>query len=226
MGNLAAHAIDTRCCGSEFLTTTNTTPFRGGQDARRYSFIQSSDIHNAATDLVARLTPQATAALQYQVHAGEQVVPPLCSPHTQESAPPGTEGSSVTVSVTQTCRSVAYLTNSLTDIATRTLAHLAPLANFVEVGTTQVTITGSTYHTQTATLSVSVAGVWIYHFTEVTVQQLLRHIAGESQEQAQATIERAEGVAQVSIHLHRLDFKDLLPTSPQQITVQFFYIIS
>ena len=49
--------------------------------------------------------------------------------------------------------------------------------------------------------------------------------AGTSQERAKATLENVDGVAQVSIHLHRLDFKNLLPTNPQRISVQFFYIV-
>jgi hypothetical protein len=121
---------------------------------------------------------------------------------------------------------VAYLTDSLTLVATRTLAHSVTLANYEQVGATQVTVNGSTYHNQTATLTVSVAGVWVYHFTEVTVQQLLHHIAGENQHEAQATIERLDGVAQVSIHLHRFDFTDQLPTNPQHIAIQFLYLVS
>ena len=50
IGNIPAHAIDTRCCGSVFLTATNTSPFSGGQDARTYSFIQTSDLENAAEE--------------------------------------------------------------------------------------------------------------------------------------------------------------------------------
>jgi hypothetical protein len=226
VGNIAAHAIDTRCCGSEFITATNTSAFSGGQDARTYSFIQSSDIQNAATDLLSSLTPQATETLQKEARPGEQVVTPLCSPRTQESAEPGAAAADVTVSVTQTCSSIAYLTDSLNQVATSILAHMATLSNFEEVGTTQVTVNGSTYTNHTATLKVSVSGVWVYRFTQAQEAALTRHIAGESQESAKATLENVDGVAQVSIHVQRLDFKDLLPTNPQRITIQFFYIVS
>jgi hypothetical protein len=226
-GNIAAHAIYARCCGSAFLTATNTTPFTGGQDARSYSFIQSSDIHNAASDLLASLTPQATTALQQEAHVGEQLVTPLCSPRTRASAEAGSEGASVTVSVTQTCYAVVYRQDSLQQAATRTLAQSAGanLARYEQIGTVQVTVNGSTYTTHTATLQVSLAGVWVYRFTQAQVQHVTQEIAGESQRQARATLERVDGVAQVSIHLQRLDFKDLLPTNPQRISVQFFYIV-
>jgi hypothetical protein len=226
VGNIAAHAINTRCCGSQFVTATNTSAFSGGQDARSYSFIQTGDIHNAATDLLASLTPKTTVALQKQVHAGEQLVTPLCSPRTQGSAEPGAEGVNVTVSVTQTCSSVAYQTSSLNLVATSTLAHSLNLANYEQVGTVQVTVNGSTYQNHTATLKGSVSGVWVYRFTKQELTRLTHHIAGESTQKARETIERVNGVAQVSIHLQRLDFNDLLPTDPQHIAIQFFYIVS
>jgi len=225
-GNIAAHALSTRCCGSEFLTATNTSAFSGGQDTRSYSFIQSSDIHHAASDLVGSLTPEATATLQKEARAGEQLVPPLCSPRTQASAEPGSEGASVTVSVTQTCTSVAYLADSLNQVATRTLAQSTPLANYQQAGTVQVTVNGSTYNYHTTRLNVLVSGVWVYRFTQAQLNHLTQEIVGERQQQARATLEKVDGVAQVSIHLHRLDGEDLLPTNPQRISVQFFYLVS
>ncbi len=224
-GNIPAHTIDTRCCGSQFITATNTSAFSGGQDARSYSFIQSSDIQNAATDLLQSLTPQATAALQKEVRLGEQLVTPLCTPTTQESAQPGTESARVTVSVTQTCTSVAYQTSSLNQVATSTLAQSRGLANYQQEGAVQVTVNGSTYANHTALLKVSLSGVWIYHFTQAQETALTQVVAGESQEQAKATLEKLDGVAQVNIHLQRLDLKDQLPTNPQKITVQFFLIV-
>ena len=228
MGNITAHAIYTRCCGSAFLTATNTTPFSGGQDARSYSFIQSSDLQNAASDLLASLTPKTTAALQKEAHAGEQLVTPLCSPRTRESAEPGTAAADVIVSVTQTCYAVAYMQDSLQQVATHTLAQSASanLANYQQEGTVQVIVNGSTYQQQTATLNVSLSGVWVYRFTQAQVQHVTQEIAGESQQQARAILEKVDGVTQVSIHLQRLDFKDLLPTNPQRISVQFFYLVS
>ncbi len=224
-GNIAAGTIDTRCCGSQFLTATNTTPFSGGQDARSYSVIQASDIQNAASDLLARLTPQATVALQQQVRAGEQLVPPLCTPRTISNQEVGTESADVTVSVTQTCRSVAYLTGSLTAVATRTLAHLAK-PHYQQVGSIQVTVDSSTYIHQTTLLHVSLAGVWVYHFSSEQLTHFKTVLAGKSLQDAQRILNQQEGIQNVSIHLQRFDFKDTLPTNPQRINVQLFYIVS
>lgn len=138
---------------------------------------------------------------------------------------PGSEGTSVTVSVTQTCTSVAYTLSSLQEVATSTLAHMAT-PNYQEAGTVEVIVNGSIYAHQTALLHVSLSGVWIYHFTKAQLTQLTRQIAGKSQQQAKAALEKVDGVIMVTIHVHRLDFKDLLPTNPQHISVQFFYLVS
>jgi hypothetical protein len=223
-GNIAAHTIDTRCCGSQFITATNTSAFSGGMDARTYSFIQSSDIQNASSDLVTSLTSEATAALQQQARRGEQLVTPLCTPRTTSSQDPGAEGASVTVSVTQTCTSVAYALTSLQQVATSTLAQMTN-PHYQQEGAVQVTVNGSTYADQTALLNVSLSGAWVYHFTQAQLVQFAHHIAGESQQQAQATLAKGDGIASVSIHVQRLDFKDLLPTDPQHINLLIVFLV-
>lgn len=219
-------SIHPRASGSEFITATNTMAFSGGQDERDYSYIQRSDIQNAVNILVQRLTPQAITALNNKARKGEQIVTPLCNPRTTSNKNEGAQAASVIVSVTQTCSSVAYLTDSLNLVATRTLAQSSNLTEYQQVGTTQVTVNGSTYEQRTATLHVSLSGVWVYRFTQGELTQLTRHIAGESQEKATALLESVAGIVQVSIHLRRLDFKDQLPTDPQRINVQLFYMVS
>ncbi len=139
---------------------------------------------------------------------------------------PGTEAASVTVSVTQTCSSVAYLTDSLNQIATSVLAHHVNLINYQQAGTVEVKVNGSTYQSKSAALRVTLQGIWVYHFTQAQLTQLTRSIAGKNQQEAQATLERVGGIAQVSIHLQRIDFRDLLPTNPQRISIQFFSLVT
>lgn len=225
-GNLPAHTLYARCCGNQFITATNTTPFSGGQDARSYSYIQTSDIQNAASTLFTSLTPLAAAQLQHHVQTGEHLVMPVCSPSIQQSVRPGAIGTQVTVSVTQNCTSVAYTLASLQQVATSTLARSLPLAQYEQVDTTQVTVNGSTYANHSAMLNVSLSGVWVYRFTKEQLAVLTHQIVGKSQAKAKAILEQGAGVAQVSIHLERLDFKDELPANPQRISVQFFYLVS
>ena len=225
-GNIVAHALSTRCCGSSFLTATNTSAFSGGQDAKDYSYIQTSDLQNGANTLLASLTPQAIEALNKEARTGEQLVPPLCNPHTSSDQQAGATATSVTVSVTQSCSIVAYLTNSLNQVATNILAHSGNFALYEQVGTTQVTVNSSTYEKHSALLQVSLSGIWVYHFTQAELTRLAQNIAGESQEQARATLEKVAGITQVSIRVQWFDFKDQLPTNAECIHIQLFYIVS
>lgn len=85
---------------------------------------------------------------------------------------------------------------------------------------------GSTYTNQIASLNVSLSGIWVYRFTQAQFMQLTHQIAGKSQQQARAILTTGDGIAQVSIHVHRLDFQDQLPTNPERITIQLFYLVS
>ncbi len=224
IGNISAGAIQTRCCGSVFVTATNTTPFSGGEDVRNYSFIQSSDIERAATDVLSHLTPKVSAALQKQGRQGEHLVTPLCMPHIIPSANEGTQAASVSVSVTQTCRSVAYALDSLEQTATALLAHTTNLANYQQVGTVQVTVNSSTYEKRTAQLRVTLSGIWIYHFSQEELLYMSQLIAGVSQQKARARLEHQTGIAQVTLTLRRFDFKDLLPADPTHIQIVCFEV--
>jgi hypothetical protein len=217
-GNIPANAIYTHCCSASVIAT-NVTPFSGGQDARDYSYVQSSDIQNATSTLLPPLTSKATAALTKQARIGESVVTPVCSPHTTSSAKPGSEAVSVTVSVTQTCSSIAYLTDSLNQTATSILAHTENLANYAQVGTVQVTVNGSTYTKQSAQLKVSLSGVWLYNFSQRELTHIKHMIAGMSKEKAQALLQQEPGVQQVTISLSRLDLRDQLPTDTSHIHI-------
>jgi hypothetical protein len=222
IGNIPAGAIQARCCGSAFVTATNTIPFSGGEDVRDYSFIQSSDIERAATDMLSHLTPKVSAALQKQGRQGEQLVTPLCMPHIVPSANEGTQAASVSVSVTQTCRGVAYALGSLEQTATTFLAHTANLTSYQQVGTVQVTVNSSTYEKRIAQLHVTLSGIWMYHFSQEGLLYMSQLIAGVSQQKARTRLEHQTGIAQVTLTLRRFDFKDLLPSDPEHIQIVCF----
>jgi len=225
IGNIPAHAIETRCCDSLFLTATNTTPFSGGQDARDYTYVQSSDIRNASQDVLSRVTPQVTAALAKQVRKGEQLVTPLCTPHTATSREPGAEAPGVTVSVTQTCQALAYALDSLQRVSTALLSHAQNLTSYQQVGTVQVTVHTETYDQQTAHLHVTLAGTWVYSFSQRALTHLKHLLAGVSKEKAQALLQQEPGIAQASIQLQRLDCEDLLPDNPAHIRLVFITLL-
>src|SRR5205085_9651462 len=60
----------------------NPQAFTGGQDAHDYTFVQQSDIDDAAAPLVSQLTADAQSAVQQQSQANEQFFnTPECTPN-------------------------------------------------------------------------------------------------------------------------------------------------
>ncbi len=49
-------------------------------------------------------------------------------------------------------------------------------------------------------------------------------VAGETQENAKRRLERENGIQQVSIHISRLDLKNMLPTDTARIHIVFFVV--
>jgi hypothetical protein len=128
------------------------------------------------------------------------------------------------VSVTQICRSAVYSLDSLEQVATTLLAQTASLAHYQQVGTVQVTVNGSTYTKSTAQLRVILTGVWVYHFLPGKLSHMTDLIAGETQENAKRQLEKENGIQQVSIHVSRLDLKNMLPTDTARIHIVFFVV--
>jgi hypothetical protein len=162
--------------------------------------------------------------LEREAYQGESLVNPLCTPHTVSSGAPGAQVASVTVSVTQTCRSVTYTLDSLEQTATTLLAHTQDVSAYQQVGIVQVTINGSTYTRQTARLNVTLSGLWVYRFSSQELTRLTHLIAGETAENARQQLEIENGIQQVSIQVSRLDFKDMLPSDPAHIHVVLFVV--
>ncbi len=78
---------------------------------------------------------------------------------------------------------------------------------------------------QTARLHVTLAGTWVYSFSQRALTHLKHLLAGVSKEKAQALLQQEPGIAQVSIQVQRLDFKDLLPGNPAHIHLVFITLL-
>ena len=107
-GNIGALDITGPCCASGI--TVKNGAFGGGQNPQPNSVVQQSDINGAASALTASLTPSTQAALQKQVHAGEQVVPNTlkCTSAVSANHAAGDHAPNVTVIVSVTCKEEVY----------------------------------------------------------------------------------------------------------------------
>jgi hypothetical protein len=117
-----------------------------------------------------------------------------------------------------------YSLDSLEQVATTLLAQRASLAHYQQIGSVQVTVNGSTYTRSAAQLRVSLTGVWVYHFSPGELSHMRDLIAGETQENAKRQLENENGIQQVSIHISRLDLKNMLPTDTARIHMVFFVV--
>jgi hypothetical protein len=149
-GNIQAYDINQACCATSVLAK-NTQDFTGGQNAREYLVVTKADIDQPATILAATLEKSERAALEAQLKPGEALITPPCTEQITTNHKAGEEASSITVSVSETCSSVAYPASDLHRQAIQMLdqeaiRHLG--TGYIPFGDTHVTIIHATISDQ------------------------------------------------------------------------------
>jgi hypothetical protein len=148
-GNVPALDVNGIYCFPNCITGSayhvQNTGFAGGRDAQSYTYVQQSDINNAASQLENSLKSAAQAAIQVQIKISEQLAGSiscgLSSLSSNQQA--GDRVPYVTVSITETCWSEVYSTQTGQALAANLLKqNLSTLAGprYIIVGnvTTQV----------------------------------------------------------------------------------------
>lgn len=222
VGNISANTLYLQpCCGGP-ISVSNTSAFSGGQNPQNYTFVQQSDVDNAAAALEPGLRTQAMSGFNKQLNKGYQLVAePSCSTNVSANPAVGAKASSTTVTVTSTCTGEAYDLAGANKLAQNLLAQKAaksPGAGYVLSGTIvtfppQIT---SIDNKGTIDLVIKTAGVWVYQFTDAYKTQLAHLIAGKSKSDALALLLQQPGIAQASISI--ANNGTTLPTDPNQIS--------
>ena len=217
-GNIPAYTLKgVGCCGSP-ISVSNTAAFHGGQDPQNYTFVQQSDVDNAAS----ALRTQAMTGFNSQKKAGQQLVAePSCNTKTTASPPVGAKANSVTVTVTATCSGEVYDLAGADKLAAHLLAQKAAtnpgagyaLTDNIVTHAPQIT---SVEQSGTIDLVIKTQGVWVYQFSAAAKTHLAQVIAGKSKEAALALLLQLAGVAQASISI--ANNGTTLPTDPTQIS--------
>ena len=221
-GNIAAGDINQPCCVTA-VKAINTTAFTGGQNARDYLVVTSADIQNAASPQQATLLKSEQAALHAQVNPGEALIPPSCTPSTTADHRIGEEAKHVTVTVSETCTSMAYAAHDVDQDATQMITKTAIQrfgTGYISVGDTQVTIAHATITNQArgmATLAVTLDATYVYQISPGETQQLVKLIAGKTKQQAIATLLQFPGIAGVQITIK--GGNQTLPQDPTAIRI-------
>ncbi|RAQ94690.1 serine/threonine-protein kinase [Thermogemmatispora tikiterensis] len=227
LGNLPAGALNQYCCDQALAIQAINGPFTGGQDPQPYTYVQRSDLDNAANPLKAGLLQQAQQQLLQQAHSGERVVGPDCSTSIKSDHQIGDHASSVTVSVSATCNGAAYTPQAALDLGAALLRQEAarhPGAGYSLDGQISTTIADAslsstaTNQSAGAIITVKAQGRWTYQFNEAARQRLSQLIAGKPKSMALQLLQQQPGVSRASISIARSD-PDRLPTDPGQITI-------
>src|SRR6266487_4579099 len=203
-GNIAAYDINQPCCAAA-VRAENVNTFSGGQDERNFQTVAKADIDNAASPLKTALSASINGAFHGQLTPGEKLIPLPCSPAVSPDHHIGEAATTVTVTVSQTCRAVAYDTASLQNSATAMLiteGKKAAGAHYRLIGTVQVTVIHAGFTGQArgrASLSVHIAGVWGYQFTQTELRRIAHQIAGKPQEAARNILLHVPGIQSATI---------------------------
>ncbi len=219
-GNIAAHTISGTCCSSSnSIFVENSTAFSGGQDPQNYTFVQQSDIDSAISTLQPPLVVQAQNALKSQIHSNEQVTgSTTCTPALGQDHNAGDKASSVTVTVSVTCKAEVYDQSAALLLAANLLKTKATNDLGSDYGLVGDVVTQSTtqgVNKGVVSLLVSAKGVWVYQFTPSRQQDLKKLIAGRSTADATTILKSQRGVSDVTF-----DPKGTtLPTNLDGITI-------
>jgi hypothetical protein len=202
-GNIPALAINGACCRLNVFAK-NTRGFTGGQDARVFPMVSQHDLDTVTTSLKISLQQSIDAALQTQLKANEAAITlPSCTPTPTSDHPVGSEASSVTVTVSMSCRAQAYEKDNLQQLLIQSqtqAAHKLLGTHYLLLGSivpAMSHITSSTH--ETTTLTVQGTGVWVYQFTQEQLHALARQIAGKPKDKATALLLQHPGISQVSV---------------------------
>ena len=223
-GNIPTGDINQSCCATSILVQ-NTAPFYGGQDARDFQTVTKTDITNAATPLQATVTQGINATLQGQLKTNEALVTLSCPITTTASNQPGQEATQVKVTVSETCSSIAYDTQTLETKVTALLTAQAIKklgAGYSILENPQITVTQATT-AKRVMLSFTSVSRWVYALNSQEQNHIKKIIAGKTKEQALQRLYSLPGIEQVSMQFAGFGDDTSIPKNLSNIHLTIIY---
>lgn len=219
IGNINASDIYGSCCTKDNSIFVQNSAFSGGQDPQNYTFVQQSDINGVVNALEPSLLQQAENSLKSQVHSNEQLAGSVtCSPSVGQNQNAGDKASSVTVTVSVTCQSVAYDQKGALSLVTSQLSKQASKdlgSNYALVGSIVTTLKVQKVTSTGVSLLATAKGVWVYQFSSSAQQNLKSLIAGKNVTEAVTLLKSQPGISDASINPN----SGTLSTNPNDITI-------
>jgi hypothetical protein len=225
-GNISANDIYLAPCCANFtingVVVSNSSAFIGGQDAENYLVVAQGDVDTATASLATTLLPKAQDAIRKQVGAALQLYSaPTCTAAAQANPPVGQRAAQVAVTVTESCQALAYDQNAIlkkavgqftADTLRRSVSGYRLLPPKAHITTLSLRDSNSGM----LSCSVLVVGRWLFQFDPGALAHLKQQLAGLSDAQAQAVLQKEPGVRQASIHISN---GDTFPTDSKRITL-------
>lgn len=221
IGNIGANTISAKCCTS--LSVSNPNSFSGGADPRSVPSITQADINRASSALISQMERQALQQLLQGLAPGEVLTGlPSYTTHVTSDHPVGAQVSQFTVQAQVSSSAVAYNRADADQLAEQLLSQQAAQQldrNFHLQGALatdvpriiQQNANGVVY------LSITVHGVWRYHFTAQQMNQWRLSLKGRARESALIYLNGQAGVSAVQL---QLPFgSDHLPTTTNYIQI-------
>lgn len=201
----------------------SNSQFSGGKSARDFTFVTKGDIQQETHALTALLLQSEQGALGGQLQPGETLTTPTCTPGVLSSKHPGDEAASVEVTVSETCRAIAYSQQSLQTAAAQLVRGTLtrPNTRYQLIGTIQITVRSISLQNGYPTLTATLHGVGVYQINESQVTTL---VAGKPKRTAIQFLQRLPGVQTVSIT--GISDNQRLPTDAVHIHLSIFYLAS
>ena len=225
-GNIPAYDVNTACCAPS-VVAKNTSAFTSGSNARDFPVATRTDINTAATSLLVTLSRSEDAALLAQLHPGEELILPACTPHVSSNHKAGEEATQVTITVSETCTGIAYDAHTLFANATQLLTSQATVllgAGYALIGAIQAAIvpgTVPTPHQGVSSVFVQITGTWAYQITPAMQNAMMRLVAGMHVQQARVTLVQLPGIAGVQISVN--GGNHTLPQDPRNVHIIVVY---
>ena len=229
-GDISPYTIDEVCCANDnSITVSNPTAFSGGQDPQPYTYVRKSDIKGASDSSEFALRPAALTLLRKQVRPNEKVLNiTLCIPWIQSNHAVNEIATTLQIAVKLQCSSEVYdnvdaialsILRSKRDALKRLGIHYVLNGNIL-IAPLQATLTNATFGS--VLLIFKAQSLWVYKFSNIQRQNLIKLITGKLQRDAIALLQKYPGVSNVVIlQPWWVPFivRDTLPTSADRINL-------
>jgi hypothetical protein len=177
----------------------SNSQFQGGMDARDFTYVTKADIDRPAAMLKAQVVQSMQAALGQQLAPGEQLQQAPCAHAVAADPAIGQEASQVRITVSETCSGFAYNSQQLTARGEKLLTAQSArtLGNgYRRYGDVSVTVTKAAIKGQTAILTFTCQGTWVYQINEARIEALVN---GKPRLAALRLLMRFPGIERASV---------------------------